>query len=656
MKFPKTESIFLLFICYGIFIIISIPLYAQQTKTDSLENSLKNSKPDTNRVNILSQLAWGFMTSDLEKSKQYTLRGLKLSRNLGFLKGEVILLNYLGDYHRRQGAYANGVKYITQSLKVAEGIKDSLGMADAYRLLGIIHSFSLNQYELGLKYHIMALPIYEKSKDKRRIIALYGHIAWVLYMMNRDMPLARQYTEKALSLVKNLDDNQLMSWALNSKALIYSRESKLDSAIFYLNKSNEFAQKAKDQAVNAYNNNLLGNIYLQQNDHTNALKIFQKNIPLIHKVNAKGLLSNAYESLSKTYVAQGKFDSAYVFYKKYIHLKDSLHNWETSQKVAIIQAEYEKERKEAKILSLEKERSIYSVVFGVVFLALLIVLLLVIRNNQQRMRANGLLQEKNEEIAQQNEELQQSREEISTQRDLVTEKNKELEALNTTKDKLFAIIGHDLLSPLNSLKGLMGLVNNQELSSKDFMLFAGKLRDSVDHVHFTLNNLLIWANAQMQGLTTDPQIINIHRIGEENINLFSQLAIMKEIDLSNMFEENTHVYADPDQINLVIRNLINNAIKFTQSGGIIRLQSKTENGVCEISISDTGIGMDDENIAKLFKKANHFTTQGTSGEKGSGLGLLLCQEMIRENGGKIWVESEPGKGSTFKFTLPVLSA
>nr|MCU0394108.1 tetratricopeptide repeat-containing sensor histidine kinase [Thermoflexibacter sp.] len=542
----------------------------------------------------------------------------------------------------------------TQSLRLATLAKDSLGMADAYRLLGMIHSFSLNQHETALTYHRLALPTYERSKDKKRIVALYNNFVWVFYMTKQEIPLAHQYADKALNLVRAINDHQLMSWTLNSKALIYSRENHYDSAIYYFNQSNEFAKKVNDEAVIAYNQILLGQVFLNQNSYEEAINTFNNSMPTIKKVNLKGLLSSAFQGLAAAYSGQKKYDSAFWYYEKHIHLRDSLLNWETSQKVTIIQAEYEEEMKQSKIESLEQEKRNYISIFSIIFIALLVVLALIIRSNQQKKLANILLKTKNGEIARQNEELAQTQEEITAQRDIVAEKNKELQELNQTKDKLFAIIGHDLRSPINSLKALLNLLVNRQMTVEEFFMFSEKLKRGAEHVHFTLNNLLQWAYSQMNGLTSNPQIVNLHQIGQENINLCMQTTLDKHINFDNQIPPDLTVFVDIDHLSLIFRNLISNAIKFTHTGGRVTITSQIISPTtCEIMISDTGIGISEEDISKIFRKDKHLSTQGTDGEKGTGLGLLLCQEMIEKNGGKIWVESTLEVGTSFKFTLPM---
>ncbi len=267
-----------------------------------------------------------------------------------------------------------------------------------------------------------------------------------------------------------------------------------------------------------------------------------------------------------------------------------------------------------------------------------------------------LIQNQNQKLEQKvkirTEELQIMNEDLMQSNEKIMESSKELEKLNATKDKLFAIIGHDLRSPINSLKGLMSLVTDYNMSADEFREISNKLKNGVEYVHFTLNNLLFWANSQMHGIQTNPKQISLYEIAKENCDLFQEIALGKKINLSNEINENTMVWADSDQVNLIFRNLISNAIKFTGQGGEIRLKAEAQNGFHQIVITDTGVGIQKDIATKLFNIALQVNTFGTDNEKGTGLGLILCKDFIEKNGGKIWVESTEGVGSRFYFTLP----
>lgn len=264
------------------------------------------------------------------------------------------------------------------------------------------------------------------------------------------------------------------------------------------------------------------------------------------------------------------------------------------------------------------------------------------------------VEKRTEEIRAMNEELHQNNEELTHFNEKLDIQSKELQRSNAIKNQLFAIIGHDLRSPIHSLKGLLELVSKQHMSLEEFQEFSGRLKDSVEHVHFTLNNLLQWANAQLQGIKTIPQSFNVFHIANENIHLLEEFSKNKSLQVQNHIDQQLSAFADIDQVNLVFRNLLSNAMKFTEYEGLIILKSDTNdtNDLCKVSITDTGLGMSEKMVADLFLSDTIQSKKGTGGEKGTGLGLILCKEFVENNGGEIWAESNLGEGTTFYFTIP----
>jgi signal transduction histidine kinase len=227
-----------------------------------------------------------------------------------------------------------------------------------------------------------------------------------------------------------------------------------------------------------------------------------------------------------------------------------------------------------------------------------------------------------------------------------------LESLNQAKDKLFSIIGHDLRSPINSLQGALYLLNNETINQEQFLEISKKLQKNVESLQFTFDNLFQWAYSQMGGIKTHIERINLNQIIQQNIAFLQGNANYKNIQIRNEIPDELWAKADADQISLVVRNLINNAIKFTPTNGHITLKAQQNSGSVDVSITDTGVGMSPDLVAQVFNRHTITTSRGTAGEKGTGLGLLLCKEMIENNHGIIWVNSAENQGSTFTFRLP----
>jgi CheY-like chemotaxis protein len=232
--------------------------------------------------------------------------------------------------------------------------------------------------------------------------------------------------------------------------------------------------------------------------------------------------------------------------------------------------------------------------------------------------------------------------------------NQELQKANASKDKLFSIIAHDLRSPFASLMGFSELVINciDDYTREEILENMIMIKKSSDSVYALLENLLAWSRLQQGIMKQQKTEIFINRIVENNAHLFLTHAEQKQITLKNAIPQPLKAYADYHMIDTVIRNLISNALKFTDHGGTITLSAHRNEREVEIAIADTGIGMSEEDLAKLFQIDDKFTTEGTEGERGTGLGLGLCKELVEKNDGKIWVESTPGRGSTFRFSLP----
>ncbi|MBT8236562.1 MAG: HAMP domain-containing histidine kinase, partial [Bacteroidia bacterium] len=242
--------------------------------------------------------------------------------------------------------------------------------------------------------------------------------------------------------------------------------------------------------------------------------------------------------------------------------------------------------------------------------------------------------------------------ELNAQKEILEERESQLRENNETKTKLFSIIGHDLRGPIGALQGLLNLYTQGDVSKNEFLDLIPKLRNDIEHISFTLNNLLSWGHTQMNGAITKPGLVALETIIDDNIKLLSEQAAGKSIRMSSLLSGNTQSWADANQIDIVVRNLISNAIKFTPDNGMITIKAREADSHWEISVRDTGVGMTEEVRKQLFSENTHASTSGTHNEKGTGLGLSLCKEMVEKNQGQIWVESTPRKGSCFFFTLP----
>jgi signal transduction histidine kinase len=228
-----------------------------------------------------------------------------------------------------------------------------------------------------------------------------------------------------------------------------------------------------------------------------------------------------------------------------------------------------------------------------------------------------------------------------------------LEALNASKDKFFSIIAHDLKSPVSGFLGLASLLENIErLKPEQIQRLTRQFRQSAEHLLTLLENLLTWSRLQRGLIECHPDRVPVRRMVERNMTLLASPAGQKRITLSAEVPGNLEANADMNMIDTVIRNALSNAIKFTKPSGTITITAEPEGNMVRISIADTGVGIPAEKLATLFHIDAKTQREGTAGERGTGLGLLLCREFVEKNGGAITMESQVDQGSTLSFTVP----
>jgi signal transduction histidine kinase len=237
--------------------------------------------------------------------------------------------------------------------------------------------------------------------------------------------------------------------------------------------------------------------------------------------------------------------------------------------------------------------------------------------------------------------------------DTLVRQNEELEKLNIMKDKIFSVISHDIRTPLSNLKGMLDLIEYSVLDEKEIKYLTEQVNYQLHNVSDLLENLLKWAKNQLKSSNPQPEPFNLIESIHKNINLLKPQAKKKNILMEEGPKGHLTVFADTEMINSVIRNLLNNAIKFTPYKGKVWVDTYTENKFVVVSVKDNGIGIDYDKKEKLLN-CESITTIGTNNEKGIGLGLLICQEFVKLNGGKMWIDSEPNKGSIFRFSVPMV--
>lgn len=617
----------------GLWILFSSFVLAFQPRERSADTAFYT---DTVKVQVLIDSAQRKLASDPQTSLILIQQALILSRQAADAHNEAIALTILAECHNRLSDYALAVEKAMEALQKAQDHHNEYALAKAHRVLGIIYTLGLKQYDKAQEHQLQAFELYKKLNDPRNIAAFCGNITWIYAMTGKKLDEAHQLANRGIQLSDSLKDNQLLSYNHNSKGLIFKTEGKYDLALYHFEKSNQAAVLANDQAVLAYNRQLMGEIALSKGNARQALEWFNESSGICSQLKLREILKDDYKGMANVYAALGDFRNAYHYFIKYTELKDSLLNWEITQRAILINRQADDEQQKKQLASLEqsarqaqREQLIFSVSFAIVFVLMSIVLILVLRNNRYRKIVNEELQKQNRQIEEQNRKLLQSSE---------------------LRDKLFSIISHDLRSPLVSLRGMLGLLQKEQITEAEFRLFTPKINQLLTGMNETLENLLGWGQTQLGIMTIQPVKLFPHDVVKRIFDLFADMARTKNITLINEIDQLYEVTCDRNVLELVIRNLIHNSIKFSNPDSKVCVRAKTDNSNPIIEVADNGIGMSTNHLNEIFSGISG-SSRGTMGEKGTGLGLRLCRELLERSGGRLEIESREGMGSVFRIIL-----
>ena len=549
--------------------------------------------------------------------------------------------NVAHDYHDL-GEYDESYYYFTQGYKYAQAAKDSFIMAVTIHNVGRVFK-ELGQYNRALDHLQISQRMSRQIKDREGEPYSLDEIGDVLLRQgNYDSALATLFA--ALKEGRKLQLTGLLPKTMSSIAKTYMQKGEYENSLKYYDTTYTLYSSNKDNYGLAEIESGRGEVYQKQHRYDDALESVNKSLSQAKKLNARILEIQCFHQLSSLWEMKGDHKKSLGYYKRFKQLEDTLFSQDMQAKLLRDQIRFETESKDSQIAALSqqqestegalKRKEFVQNILVVVMALSGILLFSVYRSGQRRRQINTLLVRHQKETEKRSEEL---------------------ERLNQVKDKFFSIISHDLRSPINALSGLLDLLDKGAVSSSELPKHIKELKTRFNHTRALLNNLLDWTLLQMDKLNLQKGKIDLKKLVDENIQLLADTP-GKEISLINEVAPNTIGYADSNTINLVIRNLITNAIKFTNDKGEVKVNAVAQGNEWVVSVKDNGVGMATEVLRILFDKTSPYTTRGTANEKGTGLGLILCKEFVEKNGGRIWVESAEDYGSTFYFTLPKAEA
>ena len=617
--------------------------YAQQALSKSVDSEEKK----------LIQLFLGslyFRTGNLSKAITY-YQDIKASLADG--KDERMLAQIhtaLGSAYFITGNLTEALNNYLAALRIYEMRGESTNLVSVYNGLANIYS-KQNNFTKALEYNLKAIAYYEASSDKFRSLMAYDQVG-NMYLKQGNYLKAQHYFNRSLSLYKELNNNAGIASTRIHLGDIYFKTKSFDKAIAEYRASLQITKSLQMLPLQASVLNAMALVYEQQRLYEMAIDAAKTASAIAEKANLKIELEQSYETLARLYKLTSNLEKATTFNTLSKEIKDSLYNDSTLKQLADLQLRYEGEKKqqqieiqkkEQQVLAVEllRERQVRKAIIAALVAVILGLILFVVLFTQNRRIAKNLSKQKLE---------------LENTNQAIVKQKEELKQLNNVKDRFFSIISHDLRNNLTTMKLYFDLVGNKDyVPDEDSSVFTQQISTSVENTIDLLENLLVWAQTQINGIEPHPMELNVHEITTNIMALLGGSAHQKGLILRNETQPNHTLNADADMINLVIRNLISNAIKFTNEGGVIAVKSTIDNAQLKIEVADTGVGISESALQNLFTKSANPTTLGTANEKGTGLGLILCKEFVEKNGGSISVSSQQQVGSVFTLVFPIQS-
>ena len=612
------------------FVCSCLVCHAQKQEVDSLLKILDTETADSNRMKVYRRIANNYVDNNPAKAIVYFENAIKFSEKLN---DKLALANnyYSIAYcYRATGNYDKSVEYYLKSVRLYESLKDNRRLANAFMSIAVVYSYNKDFKNTNI-YHNKAEQLIKISKDSFQLCALMGDIG-TLYDQRKIYDTALQYLQRAYLIASALKDESQIADCLSNIALTYKHQGKTAEALTIFEKVIIVLEKenaAPDRLAAIYNN--IGATNAQAGNKDLAKTAFGKSISLSLLAQTPYIEMENYNNLSDMYGKANNFKEQSFYLKKYYNIKDSLFTADSKNQLTQLEADYNIEKKNIEIVKTEAEvqkqknqRNLF------IILALGAALLLTalgvfygrIKKKNQILYDNNIL--------------------INNQKD-------ELQKLNGVKDRLFSIISHDLRNPLVTLRSYLSLSENPAITEQKKQEYKKQTVQAVAQTTDMLDNLLVWANMQIKDSKPNITVVDVEEVvlnATDNIHAQAtqkQITITKEI---NAFS----ALGDENILNIALRNLVTNALKYSRERSSIFISSYQKDNAVFIAVKDEGVGMTDLQIKDLNTNENE-TTKGTQGEKGSGLGIFLVKELLQKINGKLLIESEQGKGSTFSIIL-----
>ena len=625
-------------IFFLVFIVVVNPIHATQStksKIDSLK-TLTPSASDSTLADIYNQISWEYRNVDIDSSIFYAQEGLWLSKELNYLNGINHSLNFLGIAHRNRSNYSKALELFFEALKSSEYSRDLEEISYTLINIGNIYIYQTN-FEGAIEYFQKALENAQMIENKDIIAYCYLNIGRSLAGL-KNYSGAEDYYKKAQDLREKLNDLEGLVISNVDIAELYLNQNLPDKALDLLNENLVKVLRLDHKSTLSISYLLMARCYLQKKNLEKAKEYVEKSMYLNRTYGFKTNESQALQLLSEILEKSKNFNEALNFFKMYVATKDSIFNEENTRKIESLHAQYQYEKAEVETKFLREQTRLNGVIIKrqqaiialtvIASLLFLTVAIVAFWSSNERKKLNAQIEE---------------------QKERAYRHNNDLIDINNEKNNLIRILSHDLRAPINNIKGLteihqsehteFGPAENQTLDL---------IKSESDRILSMISKILNVEALQSRTNIANQDIVNAISVLDETIVSFQNSAKLKKIQIVGKYEtEELLIYGDRIHLHQILENLLSNAIKFSNPDTQIEIDAQVTGKSVQISIKDEGPGLTEEDKANIFKKFQTLSAKPTANEVSTGLGLSIVKKYVEQMNGKIWYESDLGKGTTF---------
>ncbi len=683
------KNLFLLF-----FILPSFFCTAQQKKIDSLLTVCNNyNKEDSQKVvyliNVFKQYT---RLNNFNKLQEFADKALTVAKKLPQTFSQTTIYERLGLCYHGKAKYLQAIEAYNNGIALAKKRNDKYVTASFYLNLGALYG-SIPDYSKSLEAQQIAIALYTELGSTDNLSSSYMNMGDTYNSVNNPI-LAVAYINKALAIFKTQEDGLHYGTAIAYKGLALSYKIAADSDLIklnimpierynqcltYLDSALKIAKNAESAktligpinkdigtiyenkgnipiALSYYQSALktipqdekeeygnliftLGNFYYNISNFTKSKSYLQQSLTIGKETGLLLLQQNSLELLSAVFAKTNQYDSAFIFYKNSIAVKDSIFNADKEKEITRkqLQLDFSVKENDYKLVQQISDGKLQQQQLQIgfdkkvkIFLALLIALALLV----------GAL-------------IFYDRRKTKKLNIVINKQKIELEKLGSVKDKIFSVVSHDMRSPVNSLISFINILEDGNMPQEKLAIYAKELKQNLGYTSSLMNNLLNWAASQMQGFKPVKEKIDIATMVTEVANTLQHHWQPKNIIIKNTIATGTFINADANMTTAILRNLISNAIKYSYKNAEVIISTEYYTNGCNINIQDNGTGMQPEQLTIFNSNTQQQaeSKRGTANEKGTGLGLLLCKTFTQQMGGKISAINND-KGTTFTISLP----